>query len=266
MNIRSDFQDVSGTIEKLHNIGEEFFEFEKHWSHLKNKEDYSKIFSAPAPDSNKMEKVYTLGKSIAGSMSSELRSINTNYSEYPTLTDVIDKLEESIEFTKENNWVIDDAKPLLPHYREIFAFGAMYNLYERQSKLVKGITIAVNVLKSSNLFKIENGIETMAEAKNITVTGNSGAVNIHSSGATATVSNTTDYIQPPVFKEMLSTVRSSDVEPEIEEMLVSEITTLADTHKQGSFVNGYADFIAKVSDHVTVLTPFMAPLAALLAG
>ena len=96
MYIRKDLEQVKGPISRLISIGKEFETLDSRWSHLKNYEDFSKVWQIEDPSKkNKIEEVYNTGRDIAGFMSLMLQTINTDFSTYPTLTAIIDKFNDT---------------------------------------------------------------------------------------------------------------------------------------------------------------------------
>lgn len=106
MEIREDLQAVSTSISRLLSIAHEFSENDNYWSHLKNREDFDNIFRIADRDRYKVEKVYCDGRDMARFMKDTLSAINYNFSQFPTLTSIVDGFD--------NTWVYENYDPDVP--------------------------------------------------------------------------------------------------------------------------------------------------------
>lgn len=94
MTIRADLKDVEPLISRLIAIGGEFNAKDRTWSHLKNKEDWSRIYSINDTIlQGHLEDVYAMGRDMGGFMSEALLTINSDFTRYPTLTSIVESFK-----------------------------------------------------------------------------------------------------------------------------------------------------------------------------
>ena len=90
MDIRKDFESVATFMHRLAGLGEEFSRLNnKDWPHLKNREDFQKIYSLPDAQRIQLEELYANGRDCATFMEFRLRGFN-DVGEFPSLTEYID--------------------------------------------------------------------------------------------------------------------------------------------------------------------------------
>ncbi|CAG9297454.1 hypothetical protein [Celerinatantimonas diazotrophica] len=264
MEIRKDLESVAPYISRLISVGEEFRAFDKDWSHLKNQEDFRFVSRVPYEKRHKVEAVYADGRDMAIYMYDALLSINSDFSRYPTLTAIVEAFK--------NTWVYGSYDPEVPnvasdvcveHDVDLWSVKQMVALFKKQEQLLAAVRVTLQMLQNSDLYKMENGIPVMKQEANIQVSGNSGSsININSSGATASV--TVNYNEPTIFADMISAIKSNDLDNETEKVLIDNVQALAASHQSGGFKEAYKDFMQNVSAHITVFSPFISGLAALL--
>ncbi|UNH33056.1 hypothetical protein [Escherichia marmotae] len=98
----------------------------------------------------------------------------------------------------------------------------------------------------------------------INVSGiSTSSININSNSATATVSQT--YNEPSIFSDMVNAIKNAGLDSETEKELIDNTQALAVAHENGYFSKAYKDFMQNISAHITVFTPFLSGLAALLS-
>ena len=150
------------------------------------------------------------------------------------------------------------------HDVNLWSVNQMFHLFKRQEKLLSAIRGTLNILKTSDLYKLENGIEIMAKDKTtISLSGiSSSSININSDNSTASVNQT--YNEPEIFGEILSAIKSTDLDDGVKQGLLDSTQALALSHENGTFSSAYKDFMQNISAHITVFTPFIASLSALL--
>jgi len=243
-------------------IGEQFHQNNKDWSHYKNQEDYDQILQIPESVRYKIEKVYCDGRDMAYYMSDELIDINRNFSRFPTLTKIINILTDS--------WVTrhDKDAPLVAlsickdHSVTPWAIKEMCHLYDQQIEMLDAISATLNILKKTDLYKTENGIPIMPSNINISNT-NSSNININSNFNSNTISKSTNDVS--VFSEMKKHIEQTVLDVETQKDLIQRVDTLEQSYVAGSFTDTYKDFMANLSSHITVFTPFLSGLAAMLS-
>lgn len=142
----------------------------------------------------------------------------------------------------------------------------MIELFHNQERSLSAVKVTLQMLKKSDLYKKENGIDIVKEVNStINVSGVSGsAININSSGASAKATTHTQYNEPAIFAEMIERVKGSGLDETTVQMLTDNVNMLSTSHETGTFSDAYKDFMQNVSAHITVFTPFIAGLSALL--
>ncbi len=265
MNIRKDLDEVAPYIARLLAISKEFQSNCRDWSHLKTQEDFRLVHQIPYNEKYKVEAVYSDGRDMANYMSETLAGINYDFTRFPTLTTIIDGFNEG--------WVNGAYDPGVPdlaietcklHDLKLWSVDQMAILFKKQERLLAAVRVTLGMLKNSDLYKLENGLEIMSDKQpSIHVSGVTGSsIIINSDNASATVTQT--YNEPEIFGDMISAVKAAGLEEGVTSLLVDNTQMLAASHESGSFGDAYKDFMQNVSAHITVFTPFIAGLAALL--
>lgn len=265
MEVRKDLQEVSPHIARLLSFANEFSANNKDWSHLKNQEDFRFVYRVPDSDRHKVEALYCDGRDMAIYMAGTLAEINYDFSRFPTLTSIVEGFDESWVNGNYDDKVPDKAIEICKkHDVNLWSVNQMFHLFKRQEKLLSAIRGTLNILKASDLYKLENGIEIMAKDKTtINVSGiSSSSININSDNSTASVNQT--YNEPEIFGEILSAIKSTDLDDGVKQDLLDSTQALALSHENGTFSSTYKDFMQNISAHITVFTPFIASLSALL--
>lgn len=264
MEVRRDLESVAPHISRLLNIGLEFYKHDKDWVHLKNEEDFRFIVRIPAEKRYKVEAIYSTGRDMAIFMGSSLLEINTDFGRYPTLNSVVEHFKKSWVYGAYSPEILEEARQVCTdHGVELWSVGQMITLFNRQESLLEAVRSTLEMLKRSDLYKEENGEIIMKKETSITLSGVSGSsININSAGATATVKNT--YQQPAVFDDLIAAVKTQRFDEKTEGELLKNVEELAVGHKEGRFRDAYISFMQNVSAHITVFSPVLAGLAALL--
>lgn len=266
MDVRKDFEEVSPHISKLLSFSRNFHENDSLWSHLKNKEDFKFISKIPHTKRYKVESLYSTGRDMAIYMAETLAEINYDFSKFPTLTSVVEGFD--------NSWVFGNYPEDIPDIAiqtckendvNLWSVDQMCHLFRKQEKLLSAIRVTLNILKYSNLYKLENGIEIMSEKNQIiNVSGiSTSSININSNNAVAAVSQT--YNEPSIFSEMVNAIKDAGLDSETEKELIDNTQALIGAHENGYFSKAYKDFMQNISAHITIFTPFLSGLAALLS-
>ncbi|WP_312479437.1 hypothetical protein [Stutzerimonas nitrititolerans] len=264
MDIRKDLESVAPSISRLLSVGEEFRGFDKDWSHLKNQEDFRFISRVPHQERYKVEALYAGGRDMAIYMYDSLLSINYDFSRYPTLTAIIEAFKNSWVYGNYDQEVPDVAKATCEkHDVNLWSVNQMVALFKKQEQLLAAVRVTLQMLQDSDLYKMENGIKIMKQEANINVSGVSGSsININSAGATASVTN--NYNEPTIFADLISAIKSNGFDSETESKLIDNVQALAASHQSGGFKEAYKDFMQNISAHITVFSPFITGLSALL--
>lgn len=266
MVVRKDFEDVSSYISRLLLFSQAFHENESYWGHLKNNEDFKFISKVPYTERHKIELLYSAGREMAIYMTGTLSEINYNVSKFPTLTSIIEVFDDSWVSGNYSEDIPEVAIQICKKYDiDLWSVSQMYNLFKEQEKLLSAIRVTLKILKCSNLYKLENGIEIVSDKHQvINVSGISkSSININSDNALATVNPT--YNEPSIFGEMLNAIKNADLDSKAEKELIDNTQTLVIAHKSGNFSKAYKDFMQNISAHITIFTPFLSGLAMLLS-
>lgn len=173
MKIRNDFASASIYLERLLLFGHVFHENNvEHWSHLKNREDFKNIFMLEDEVRYKFEKVYSVGRDLAVYMSRQLDTFN-DPSEHPTLTSYVNSFDDSwlsqIDQLREISQIAKDEKKKL-QYSCPWAVEQMIILFDKQISLLQDITGTLNIIKTTDIYKIESAGRVM-EKPTVTVQG-----------------------------------------------------------------------------------------------
>ena len=265
LEVRTDLMQVSPYISRLINFGNECREYERQWSHLKNNEDYRIVFGIDDEKKRrKLEDLYAEGRGMASGLSEILSAINYDFSKYPTLTSIVEKVGRSLGYYNSIPDISESAEKIcIEEGLSIWAVDQMVSLCGTQMELVGAIRSTLRTLQNSDIYRMENGMPSMKQEANISVSGISGSsININSSGATASVSST--YSEPSVFPDLISAIRNADLESEVKVSLLADVEFLASSHKSGKFYEAYKTFMNNISSHITIFGSFIPALSALL--
>ncbi len=259
MSIRGDLKDVEALISRLISIGGEFRAKDKWWAHLKNEEDYSKVWQIQDQAKKmKIESIYCDGRDMELFMSDALESINFDFTKYPTLTSIIEKLT--------NTWVSQDLEIRLADaikaHEELklnnWAFGQMCATFQEQIELAKVVKQTLEHLKESTLYKIENNLPVNTDNPTISIS------NITNSNIALNSNNVAQNIHTneELFTKLIDAIKASEIQHK--EPLVSVVEEMQQEAKSGSFFNSYKKFMTLAADHMGVLAPFIPLLTELL--
>ncbi len=93
MDIRDDFRSVETWLQRLLVYARALFDNNRgDWSHLRNQEDFSRVYSFPASERVPLENLYAHGRDLAVAMSDQLTRFNW-IQEYPTLKSFVDSFD-----------------------------------------------------------------------------------------------------------------------------------------------------------------------------
>lgn len=259
MKIRGDLKEVEHLIARLISIGAEFARKDSDWSHYKNNEDYEKVYGiSDFSKRSKIERIYADGRDMAGFMADALQSINSDFTEYPTLSSIIEKFQDT--------WSSDDLKPIIQEAKDAaeelqfnnWAFRQMLSTLEEQLKLLDATSKSLQMLKTSDLYKLENG-EKMAKENNSIKFGDITNSNINFNSSNVSQTLTANY---EVFSNIIEAIESSEIENK--EALITATKAMEVESKTGSIASSYKNFMSLAADHLTVFTPFLAALSTFL--
>lgn len=258
-SVRNDLRDVEGLISRLLSIGETFRRNDQDWSHMKNKEDWHRIDRAD--DGRKkvqIERIYSDGRDMAFFMSDALCAINYDFMKYPTLTSIVEGFKST--------WVYSELEPMLAAGRAAheelelnnWAFSQMAVLFQGQIDLANAVRQTLDMLRATDLYKLENGLPVEKDKGGVTIQHvSNSAISVHSSGVTQTVTSDSS-----VFAELVKALQASHIEER--DQLVGLVEEMSKQHGGGTFVSAYKRFMEAAATHMTVIAPFLPALTALL--
>lgn len=257
--VRSDLREVETFISRLLFIGEAFNEKDGYWSHLKNNEDWGECIYPIKGKYQKagIERLYSEGRGMALGMSYNLNAINHDVVTYPSLTSIINGVR-ALRFFNQPELVLEKASAIYDELQlDCWAFVQMTELYKEQLRSLDAVKETLVMLENSNLYKTENNIPVQRDASN--------SIHIaHVSGSNINVQSqhVKQYIETSVFDDMINAVKASDIE--FKEPLITAIEDMKNEHPRGGLVKAYERFMALAADHITVVTPLLPALIALL--
>lgn len=159
MEIRGDLRSVDSWLRRLLTYAETFRRFNmEDWSHLKNQEDYNRVYLLPIEQQQPLNSIYADGRDIAVHMSQKLPAFNYA-DQYPTLKDFVDSFNHGwiyqIDLLEKQ---VADARAVtggLPS--PIWAVDQMIDLYLKQLDLLRSISQCISFLRNSDLYRTESG-------------------------------------------------------------------------------------------------------------
>jgi len=157
VEIRRDFAEVKHLFERLHLYSSQFYVFNHDdWPHLRNKEDFTRIFKLPMKQRGPLDFLYGEGRQLSVDMSYLLQSFNDT-SLYPTLKSFVDHIEENcLQHIDHTRKVLTDAEDVVSTLNNCpWAVDQMIELHKRQLKIFESLFNWVNMVKESNLYKLE---------------------------------------------------------------------------------------------------------------
>lgn len=264
MDIRKDLESVSSYITRLIAIGNEFSRNEASWSHLKNNEDFERVYQVEVPARYKLETVYADGRDMALYMRDALLSINHDFSRYPTLTSIIEGFAGTWVYGSYRTNLKEAERAYDQSGISLWSIRQMIELFREQERLLEAVRNTLYILKKSDLYKQENGLPVESESRGgINVSGVTGSsININSPEATASINIAT--AKPEVFGQMIDTIKSHGLPEEEEAQLIDNTQVLATSYETDKFLDGYKDFMQNVAAHITIFAPFIPALTSLI--
>lgn len=199
MQIRPDLSSVEIYLHRLSIYGDTFSKNNlDEWPHLKNNEDFRKVYVMDNEYRRIFEKVYSDGRDLAVHMSIQLKEFN-NIADYPTLKSYV------ASFYRKNGWLaniseLKEFSKLSAQKRDElddcpWAVEQMIYLFDKQIELLESVAETLNILKTTEIYKIENGEPVMKNegAKIYHISNiNNSAINIESPSASASVESSAD--------------------------------------------------------------------------
>ncbi|PHN23306.1 hypothetical protein [Pseudomonas syringae] len=159
MDIRDDFRSVETWLQRLSAYARAFSDNNRgDWSHLRNQEDFSRVYSFPASERVPLENLYAHGRDLAVAMSDQLTRFNW-IQEYPTLKLFVDSFDRG--------WVnqldlleveVSAAETVAAGLQNCpWAVSEMIKLYRSQMNLLASAGQCLEMLRKSDLYVTESG-------------------------------------------------------------------------------------------------------------
>jgi predicted DNA-binding protein YlxM (UPF0122 family) len=266
MEIRKDLKSAELFLNRLLEYSYVFRKYNtQNWSHLKNREDFDRIYKLPLEQRTDLERVYGTGRDISVYMSSQLQSFN--YADlYPTLTSFIDSFNDSwlIELESLKN-ISEKAKITAQALKSCpWAVDQMIRLFDEQLELLKAVKATLNQMKTTDIFKIENGIEIMKENKGIVYNiGDISAGRVNLSSTDNSI-NFSDVSFDKFFDDISDALKNEISEKEKLDVILDELNDLKASINTPLYKQKYNDFIQAAANHMTIVGPFIPALSKLL--
>lgn len=262
MDIRKDFESVATFMHRLAGLGEEFSRLNnKDWPHLKNREDFQKIYSLPDAQRIQLEELYANGRDCATFMEFRLRGFN-DVGEFPSLTEYIDSFN--------GTWVNkrDDHQAFLEKIKVItdslerppWAVRRMIEVFDDQLRLLASVRRTLDLLKQTNLYKIEKGDAPVEKESYLTIGQINGKVNINSTDNSISI----EIDSSSIFRGLSNAISGSSIEDKQKAQLLAKVEELRKAEGTGGFLQKYKDFMQNAANHMSVISPFIPPLTALI--
>lgn len=240
----------------------------KEWSDLCNKQDYDNIYILEYKDRNLLEEIYCTGRDLANHMSFKLEAFN-RANDFPTLTSYIDSFSSG--WLTEIDKLVDISQKAKEKCKELgsypLAIKMMIVLFDKQIELLKSVQQTLDIMKTSDLYKIENGEFDMSSKEtshttNITNISNvSGKVNFKSTDNSTNIElSKVDQ----VFSDIANAIEKSAIEPSEKENLHDLVADLQTSYTEGNYKTKYKEFIESVASHIGIISPFLPALSNLL--
>lgn len=262
VDIRKDFEPVAVFMHRFLKIAEAFSSYNNQdWSHLKNKEDFRRVYSLPDDIRFPIEKIYATGRDCAVSMSGKLRAFNYA-DEYPNLSSYIDSFE--------GGWVYEEAilNEIYEKARKAsttltncpWAVKIMLELFKDQLKLLDAVKSTLNIVKQSHLYMLEKGDAPVEKEVGITIGTIHGKVNIHSTDNSI---NTTSHTNT-IFAQLNDAIVNSDIIAPVKDVLINNVRDMEKSCGKPGYLQAYKDFMQNAANHVSVIAPFIPAISVLL--
>lgn len=263
MEIRKDFISVETFLHRLTGIGQEFARFNSDdWPHYKNREDFHKIYKLPEAQCVQFEKLYGDGRDCAIFMSSHLKAFN-EIGKFPSLVEYVESFQ--------NNWVnqheslqvfFDKTKKLIESLdNPPWAIRQMIELFGTQLRLLSSVQQTIELLRQTNLYKMEKGEVPVEREPSINIGQITGKVNINSTDNSI---NTT-IVSSPVFLNLVEAVSKSSIEANQKMQILEQINAMKQAEGSSGFLQSYKDFMQNAANHMSIISPFIPTLTALIS-
>jgi hypothetical protein len=264
MDIRKDFESVATYMHRLEGIGLQFERYDnKNWPHLKNQEDFEKIYLIAQPMRHQFEDLYAKGRDCAIFMSSRLREFN-DFGQFPTLAQYVDSFKTTWAYQHvELQKFIDDVRALstaTAQQQIPWAIRQMIEVFDDQLRLLTAVRATMEILQQTNLYKIEKGESPVEKQSGIHIGQITGKVNINSTDNSTNIR--ADSLS--IFGDLRKAIENSAIDVQTQGKLLKDIDAMESDADGPGFLQHYKDFIQNASNHVTVFTSLLPALTNLL--
>jgi hypothetical protein len=159
MEIRPDLTQESQLLNRLVQFAAAFDHNNiEHWPHLKNREDFTTVYSLPREQRAPLEEIYGTGRDLAVFMSGRLIAFNDSRS-FPTLRSFVASFAggwiDEIDILKEVSRVAKEAAGKLDS--PPWAAQEMIRLFDQQIELLEATRQTIRGLKQSTTYQWESG-------------------------------------------------------------------------------------------------------------
>ena len=266
MEIRKDLKSAELFLNRLLEYSKVFDRYNiKDWSHLKNQEDFDRIYNFSDEERADIEKIYGTGRDIAVHMSFKLQAFNYA-DQYPTITSFINSFKDG--WLDEFEILVNISKSAKIKAQSLkscpWAVDQMIRLFDHQLELLKAVKDTLNQLKTTDIFKIENGIDIMKENKGIVYNIgdiSAGRVNLSSTDNSVNIS---DVSFEKFFDDISTTLKNEISDKENLDLLLKELNELKGSVNTPNYRQKYNGFIQAAANHMTIIAPFIPALSKLL--
>lgn len=159
MDIRDDFRSVETWLQRLATYAKAFSDNNRgDWSHLKNQEDFSSVYSLPPSQRKPLEAIYAHGRDLAVAMSNKLTDFNW-VQQYPTLKSFVDSFDggwvNQLDLLEAEVAAAESVASVLPNCP--WAVAEMITLYRAQMGMLRSVSQCLEMLRKSDLYTAESG-------------------------------------------------------------------------------------------------------------
>ena len=266
MEIRKDLKSASIHLERLFEYSIVFNTNNiKHWSHLRNREDFDRIFNFSDEDRFDLEKIYSTGRDIAVYMSLQLQAFNYA-AQYPTITSYINSFNDGWLYDFDNlKNISETAKTKVKILKSCpWAVHQMIRLFDEQINLLKVVKDTIENLKKTDIYKIENGIEPLKDNEgNVFNIGDISAdrVNFSSTDNSINISNVSF---DEVINDLSVALTQGVVDKENLDSILKELQDLKNSVNTPTYKERYSSFIQSAANHMAIVAPYIPALTKFL--
>ena len=258
--MRSDLKEVEDKAYRLAEFAKKLRDLDRDWSHLKNQEDFPKVWALEKEHRHPIENLYAGGRQDAINLSCWFCELD-DAAKHPTLKSFVDVMLPALERT------VDDARTRVKVAKaahealenRFWSVVGMTTLTVDQISIAEASIATLNAMKRSKLYREESGEHVVTDQPSVVITNSYNTnSNINSNHSSVTVTQSTTDL----FVKIRSAVDSlpAAAQPAISEA-VNEMERNVGT---SGFISSYKNFMALAADHIGVMTPFLPALAQLL--